>query len=519
MKGLKKDNKGSAMISVIIAVAFIGILASSLMYMSYNNYSTKVMNSKSKSNFYGAESTLTKVTTSLRNSSTGQADPVSSLKTSLGVDASNRYDATKVASMAFPNATVSGSSSLATVTIGNEKYSFDSAQSGANFNVDLTKKISDGITTVTIQKVRVNKLSGDAYDNSIVTDIVFRYKDEISNTNGNAGIGDFSLMADSGASFNSSNCSMSIYGNAYFGCPDPATNYKALYMGDVSNQSSVNMLGDYMIVYGDIVLGGNSVLNIVSSQVTVIGSIYLSDNASLLCTGKIRFPDADDPHRSSQPIKKFGIYENGGNTTVVLKEAVSTITSTQYSSLITELTNQTTGQVSLVSQLLQENTSTDGSTTIDISQFNSSSGESYFPSGIFLPNVSGAEFRTIVWNKANQNMNTDCIKYALTFVGASGVKMPDGSWGVANSTILSKYGVSFSGKRNYDLSQLSQTRFDQLCEMEITDASTAKTYKVGGFINPNANTKLQNILNIATGNNSSVTSTSSALYYQDWEKK
>lgn len=521
MKKIKHDNRGSALISVIIAIAFIGILASSLMYMSFNNYSTKVMNSKSKSNFYGAESTLTKATTSLRNTSTGKADPVSSLKTSLGVNnADNRYDARKLASLAFPDvapASITGTSELATVSVGSEKYSFSSAKSinaGANFNVDITQKLSNGITQVTIEQVKVNKLSGDSYDNSIITDIVFKYKDEISSTSGNAGIGDFSLMADSGIKYTSGDCSMNIYGNAYFG--SPVGGHVALEITSPTNQCNINMLGDYMIVYGDIKLGGNAVLNIVSSQVTVLGSIYLSDNASLLCTGQIRFPDAADPNRVTG---NFDIYQEGSNTTKILQQPISTITSTQYSSLITELKDPDTNQISLVSQLLKTNSPTTGGTPIDISQFAPNTKEISFDGGFSLPNVPNSNFRIYVWNKEGQNMNNDAIKYSLTFVGAKDVMMPDGSDGVANSTILSKYGISFSGKRNYNLSQLTQTRFDSLCQKTITDPNTQKTYLVGGFIDPNANEKLQKVLNYATGGDSSVTSTSSVLFYQNWEKK
>ena len=51
----RTDNKGSAMVVVIIAMAFIGILASVLMYMSLLNYQMKVNNLKAKDNFYSAE--------------------------------------------------------------------------------------------------------------------------------------------------------------------------------------------------------------------------------------------------------------------------------------------------------------------------------------------------------------------------------------------------------------------------------------------------------------------------------
>ena len=55
------DNKGSAMVVVIIAMAFIGILASVLMYMSLLNYQMKANNLQAKDNFYSAETVLDEI--------------------------------------------------------------------------------------------------------------------------------------------------------------------------------------------------------------------------------------------------------------------------------------------------------------------------------------------------------------------------------------------------------------------------------------------------------------------------
>ena len=57
----KTDNKGSAMVVVIIAMAFIGILASVLMYMSLLNYQMKANNLQAKDNFYSAETVLDEI--------------------------------------------------------------------------------------------------------------------------------------------------------------------------------------------------------------------------------------------------------------------------------------------------------------------------------------------------------------------------------------------------------------------------------------------------------------------------
>ena len=61
----RTDNKCSAMVVVIIAMAFIGILASVLMYMSLLNYQMKVNNLKAKDNFYSAETVLDEIRTAM----------------------------------------------------------------------------------------------------------------------------------------------------------------------------------------------------------------------------------------------------------------------------------------------------------------------------------------------------------------------------------------------------------------------------------------------------------------------
>lgn len=58
---LKLNNSGSAIVVVIIAMAFIGILVSVLMYTALLNYQMKVNNLRAKDNFYSAESVLDEI--------------------------------------------------------------------------------------------------------------------------------------------------------------------------------------------------------------------------------------------------------------------------------------------------------------------------------------------------------------------------------------------------------------------------------------------------------------------------
>lgn len=68
MKGLRRrDSKGSSLVFVIIAVAFVGILGSILLNVTMINIQTKVIDKDVKKSFYNAESVMDKLNISLQN--------------------------------------------------------------------------------------------------------------------------------------------------------------------------------------------------------------------------------------------------------------------------------------------------------------------------------------------------------------------------------------------------------------------------------------------------------------------
>ena len=62
----KADNRGAGMVTVMVAIVFIGIMATSLCYMAYMNYLTKTMKYYSTDNFYTDEYALSDLTASLQ---------------------------------------------------------------------------------------------------------------------------------------------------------------------------------------------------------------------------------------------------------------------------------------------------------------------------------------------------------------------------------------------------------------------------------------------------------------------
>ena len=62
----EKLNKGFSVLTVIISVAFVGILALLVLYMALSNFNMKVSDRKGKDSFYTAERALEEICTGLQ---------------------------------------------------------------------------------------------------------------------------------------------------------------------------------------------------------------------------------------------------------------------------------------------------------------------------------------------------------------------------------------------------------------------------------------------------------------------
>lgn len=61
MQAPMKDNRGSAIVMVLVSMAFVGIMVSMLMFVTYNNYRMKITDYKAKDNFYSAEMAMDEI--------------------------------------------------------------------------------------------------------------------------------------------------------------------------------------------------------------------------------------------------------------------------------------------------------------------------------------------------------------------------------------------------------------------------------------------------------------------------
>lgn len=69
----KLNNRGSSIVIVIIAMAMIGILATSILWMSYMNYRIKVNDIKNKDSFYSAETVVEQIMAGVQNEASAAA--------------------------------------------------------------------------------------------------------------------------------------------------------------------------------------------------------------------------------------------------------------------------------------------------------------------------------------------------------------------------------------------------------------------------------------------------------------
>ncbi|MBD5445050.1 MAG: hypothetical protein HDR29_05805 [Lachnospiraceae bacterium] len=94
---LKQDNKGAAMVMVLVIIMFISILAAILMFVSYLGYQMRLMDKRGKDTFYDAETVLDEINTGLQEeASEAMAEAYNKVMTNYAA-----YDSTVMRSSEF----------------------------------------------------------------------------------------------------------------------------------------------------------------------------------------------------------------------------------------------------------------------------------------------------------------------------------------------------------------------------------------------------------------------------------
>lgn len=529
-KVFRLDNRGAALVSIMIAVAFISILASAFLYMSYNNFTMKVTNYESKQNFYETEQQLMQMSSKLRSEVMASSNPLNELKSIAGVDAMGRYDSRQLAALAF-GTTPGGTADKATITYNADYYTVGTKNLGTNYT---EVEINDTVTKVTLHDINITKHDSESdSQNSITTDFVM-YIEEFMTAKNAGGIGEFSFLMDSPMNISGNGTKLNVFGNCFAmstvfedSKSMPGTfnsGNAALYLTENSN---LNVLGDQMIVYGDLVIANNATLNIIGAELTVFGDIYLlGPNSTIVCTGVINFPSQADTRNNSGSGDKYEIYVRNGsldtNDASLVREHILphtfSVNILPDASMDTVMTKLHTNDADATNDGIVNNiTQPQNGKEFDDASFSNNgpstnaipfAGETYYSAVNKESALNGGLYNCLLFNRVDATMKYENV----------------------NTTIISRKPISFSEVHTVTVTKMGTHAFNYLIAKEGTAnytanhaftkqlSDTSNKYTIGGFFTDDANTVVGELLGGASSVSGEIKYESS-LGYQNWVKE
>ena len=526
----KLNNKGVALISIMICVAFIAIIASALLVVTYSNFEMKVMNLRSKENFYETDGQLTRITTLFRynlsddgpNSTYDDMDkrleavcmdsgfgaeadhtpvagepgydpsnPAKVVKVSSGV-----YNVKRLASLAWEEDDITNNARMFDGPVANSAkalgYNQDSFVYTSSDSGVITKTVDGNITTYTLKDFQITQENTDGYSNTVDTHIVFRTKKfpGKSTVDGPAGVGSCSGLLDGSISADTNNgnfACIDVYGNGYFGNYGGTTSWNGgtyttpgQYISDTNNnaamylagESKMNLIGKITVVYGDILLTENSCLYVNGGKLKVFGDIIIKDNATLVCSGTIMMAEEALPGREN-PTQ---IIVTDGNASKHLfpknlaeESKIKRISTTDVVTLLN------------VIQLNDGDTDNDGFTNTVIQPIKHAGTENKtfdFRKDKFpdtkegKTSFYGKEIKVIYWSKSEEIQN-DMAGNSLMFNSNPSATVKSSQ---INTTIISPYPLKLNHEHSVSLTCLGSEEFKYLCSHKYKESPAKDGY-------------------------------------------
>lgn len=265
MKGLK-NNKGSAFLTVLIAILFIGILGTSLLYLATTNYISKSMRYNSTDNFYTDEYGLAELTTALQNACANQSScsaAVSYIKTNyMKTSGSIKY--------------YDGAALTALIKDANKEANVvvDTAVDVNAGGVPVESNFIESKSSIKLKGLRITSTDENGYRSVITTDVTLFFEPKA----GTMDVNSFSVLTDSPVELD--NKVVIWAGNCFVGSGSGTTAVT------VENQSVLNILGDKGIIHGDMNIEKGCIVT-VTGDLTVYGDVNVSNGATFICTGNL----------------------------------------------------------------------------------------------------------------------------------------------------------------------------------------------------------------------------------------
>ena len=533
---LKINNKGAALVSIMVAIAFISIISTTLLMISVNNYAMKVESGNSKRNFYETEQDINIVTAKIRTEIKGSSSNATNDVRKLvgGAEDASTYSGANLAKLVYPSA---GS---AVVTDNGDTFTFGSG------NIDVYS--AAGGDKVTLQGVTVKQVNADGFENTVKTDIEFYIKKPVS-SDANAGVGDCSFLLDSPILIDSSGDStrVNIYGCSIIGqynfvgsksVPKAiGVNSGALDVANAKDDASMylcgngglNFLSDYTVVIGDMYICDQSIVNVPRGNFTVFGNVYLADNAALICNGNFRIGDGYGIYKvtnSSTGALSAKISSTDKDKNVILSGSYSELTESDYNGVASQLklNDGDSTNDGITNNILVPNTAKDGTGsyyTYDFQHDDQNCDPFY---------LDGHQYKVTIPQK---DFNND-YSYSLLFVPHKDTPDP---WDTpeslqtkltencGNCTIIAKDPVRVYSTHGINLSQVGPEVFNYFLNNEhelkakVQDGAQIKYFNIQGFFDPSCNSTVQSVFNSSLGGGGGSTGVAeNGVVFTNWQR-
>lgn len=291
MKRIKADNRGVALITVVIGVMFCLLLTSTMMRVSLLGLQSREVNNQSSDNFYDAESVVDTVRLNLQHYAAKAW-----AETTNGTDSENFVKQTYFL-LTNTNYPVSGGISLSDAQKTNVMNKLkDNAKSGGTIlsigNMETVTGASGKLEGLIIRDVEVK------YEHP-TTKMVSYVKTDITisaplyASKKRFPLASYSMFAGSGVSLWNAQGMQGVYGNpnqfgfleqkgnVYFGYEtwDNQGNVTAV---TISNRETMILSGENVVINGDVVLTNYSNLQITGTDVEIRGKVYLGTGCHLI---------------------------------------------------------------------------------------------------------------------------------------------------------------------------------------------------------------------------------------------
>lgn len=349
-KNIRKNSKGSAIITVVVSMLFVMALGAALLFAAFTAYTIRITERNSDQNFYSASAAMddiraglqTQVTNAISVAYTGVLTSYTSASTNPQNDFTSRFLA-ELAKKQFNsvegetvtlflsqvtegNTVISGYDPEALITFIREKYQLNAKVSGGTAVQNSTD--SGAVSSVTLKAVSLKYIDEKGYESNITTDITIAMPDFFAGSSVTTSINNYALVANNGLN-HSSGGDVSVEGSVFVGSEGVSLS---------GGNNTLTMKSGDVICTGPILLGASTGLTFdapknelwaaeirlgASASANLAGIIYVSNDLTLDGSGAsvtLRNSYFGFGSNEKEPSKSSAILINGMNSTLDISQ-------------------------------------------------------------------------------------------------------------------------------------------------------------------------------------------------------